>query len=87
MTKNLLRLAALVPLALFVRALYLVLSSPPEPAFNAPDKAIVIAHLNHLFRMAAYSITWAIQLGYLVWVGFKSQAQKQSTIRSSRSLR
>ena len=85
MTKNLLRIAALVPLGLLARALYLVLSSPAEPAFNAPDKAAVVAHLDHLFLAAAYSITWAIQLGYLVWLGFKWQAQKQNAAYSGRS--
>jgi hypothetical protein len=84
MTKNLLRLAALVPLGLFALALYLVLSGPPQPAFNNPHKAAIVAHLDHLFRMAAYAITWAIQLGYLVWLGFKWQAQKQSAARGWR---
>lgn len=87
MTKNLLRLAALVPLGLFAWACYLVLSSPPEPAFNAPDKAAVVAHLNHLFLMTAFSITWAIQLGYLVRLGFKWQAQKQAAAHPGRRLR
>jgi hypothetical protein len=87
MTKNLLRVAALIPLGLLAWAFYLVLSSPPEPAFNAPDKAAVVDQLNHIFLSAAYSITWAIQLGYLVWLGFKWQAQKQNAAHPRRSLR
>ncbi len=87
MTKNLLRVAALVPLGLLAWASYLVLFSPPEPAFNAPDKAAVIAHLDQLFLTAAYCMAWAIQLGYLVWLGFKWQAQKQSAVCRARSLR
>ena len=84
MTKNLLRIAALVPIGLFIRVLYLVVLAPPEPAFNAPDKVAVIAHLAHRFLLAAYSITWAIQLGYLVWLGFRWQAQKEIAARRER---
>lgn len=84
MTKNLLRIAALVPLGLLIRAFSLIVFSPPEPAFNAPDKAAVVAHLNHLFLGAAYSITWAIQLGFLVWMGFRWQAQKETAARQAR---
>lgn len=84
MTKNLLRIAAILPLGLLIRAFYLVLSSPPEPAFNDPNKAAVVSHLNHIFLGAAYSITWAIQLGYLVWIGFRWQAQKEAAARQER---
>lgn len=75
--KTFFRIFAIIPIALFLVAVYSVLFAPPEPAFNAPDKAAVIARLNHLFTVAAYSITWAIQLGYVAWLGLKSQAQKQ----------
>ena len=74
--KTFFRIFALVPLALFLVAAYCVLSAPGEPSFAEPDKAAVIARLNHLFTVAAYSITWAIQLGYLAWLGLKSSSRK-----------
>lgn len=74
MKKLLFRLLAAVALGLFAWAAYLVLSAPPEPAFAAANHDAVVAQLNHLFTMAAYAITWAIQLGYLAWLGLKWQA-------------
>jgi hypothetical protein len=71
MKKILFQLAGAAALALFVRAAYLVLTAPPDPAFAAANHDAVVARLDHLFRQAAYSITWAIQLGYLAWVGRK----------------
>jgi hypothetical protein len=85
--KILIKLFAIVPIALFLVAAFCILNAPAEPAFNAPDKAAVIARLNHLFTIAAYSITWAIQLGYVAHLGLKSIAQKQAAVRASRSLR
>jgi hypothetical protein len=35
------------------------------------------AILDHQFRVAAYAVTWAIQLGYLAWVWMKWRAQKR----------
>jgi hypothetical protein len=35
------------------------------------------AILDHQFVVAAYAITWAIQLGYLAWLGLKWRAQKR----------
>ncbi|MFZ0394743.1 MAG: hypothetical protein WCF17_17070 [Terracidiphilus sp.] len=69
-------LLALISAALFVRVAYLVLASPADPALNAPNHDAVVAHLNHLFRQAAYAITWAIQLGYLAWLGLKWRAER-----------
>jgi len=34
------------------------------------------AILDHQFRVAAYIITWVIQLSYLAWLGYKWRAQK-----------
>lgn len=68
---------ALISAGLFVRVAYLVLASPPDPAFSAPNHDAIVVHLNHLFRQAAYSITWAIQLGYVAWLGLKWSAEKQ----------
>ena len=35
------------------------------------------AILDHQFLVAAYVITWVIQLGYLAWLGLKWRAQKR----------
>ena len=40
------------------------------------------AILDHQFRVAAYIITWAIQLGYLAWLGLKWRSQKQQAERA-----
>lgn len=75
MKKIFFSLLAVIAAGLFVRVAYLVLSSPPEPALTAPDHDLVVAQLNHSFRQAAYTITWAIQLGYVAWLGLKWQKQ------------
>lgn len=71
MKKIFFQLIGVAALVLFIRAAYLVLSAPPDPAFAAANHDAVVARLDHLFRQAAYSIAWAIQLGYLAWVGRK----------------
>jgi hypothetical protein len=35
------------------------------------------AVLDHEFTVAAYVVTWVIQLGYLAWLGVKWRAQKR----------
>jgi hypothetical protein len=37
------------------------------------------AILDHQFLVAAYAITWAIQLGYLAWLGLRWRAQKRQS--------
>jgi threonine/homoserine/homoserine lactone efflux protein len=39
------------------------------------------AILDHEFVVAAYTITWVIQLGYLAWLGLKWRAQKRDAER------
>jgi hypothetical protein len=39
------------------------------------------AILDHQFRVAAYIITWVIQLSYLAWLGLKWRAQKRDAVR------
>jgi len=34
--------------------------------------------LDHQFVTAAYIITWALQLGYLAWLGLKWRSEKRS---------
>jgi hypothetical protein len=73
MKRLLFGLLAAVALGLFGWAAYLVLSAPPAPAFSAANHDAVIARLDHTFRVAAYVVTWAIQLGYVAWLGQKWQ--------------
>lgn len=42
------------------------------------------AILDHQFVVAAYVVTWAIQLGYLCWLGLKWRAQKREAANSNR---
>jgi hypothetical protein len=45
------------------------------------------AILDHQFTVAAYAITWAVQLGYVAWLAMKWRAQKREAARSSRTSR
>jgi threonine/homoserine/homoserine lactone efflux protein len=45
------------------------------------------AILDHQFVVAAYTVTWVIQLGYLAWLGLKWRAQKRDAARASRTPR
>ena len=45
------------------------------------------AILDHQFVVAAYSITWILQLGYVLWIGLKWRAQKRSAARSAKAPR
>jgi hypothetical protein len=45
------------------------------------------AILDHQFTVAAYALTWAIQLGYVAWLGMKWLAQKREAARNSRNPR
>ena len=45
------------------------------------------AILDHEFLIAAYVVTWVIQLSYLAWVGFRWRAQKRREARMSRASR
>ncbi len=70
-----------VPIALFCWACYLVFSAPPEPPFDwrlhmsQAQHDAVVDLLNHLYTKAAYTVTWAIQLGYLAWLGLRWRSQ------------
>jgi threonine/homoserine/homoserine lactone efflux protein len=45
------------------------------------------AILDHQFTVAAYAITWVIQLGYLAWLGLRWRAQKRKAARAARNPR
>jgi len=34
--------------------------------------------IDHQYTVAAYAITWIIQLGYVAWLVLRSRAQKRS---------
>ena len=42
------------------------------------------AILDHQFLIAAYTVTWTIQLGYLAWLGLRWRAQKRAADRIPR---
>jgi hypothetical protein len=42
------------------------------------------AILDHRFRVAAYAISWCIQLGYVAWLGYRWRAQKRDLERIDR---
>ncbi|MGA9071254.1 MAG: hypothetical protein WB424_13410 [Terracidiphilus sp.] len=45
------------------------------------------AILDHQFLVAAYAVTWAIQLSYLAWLGLRWRAQKRTAGRSKHTSR
>jgi len=45
------------------------------------------AILDHQFVVAAYVITWTVQLGYLAWLGLKWRDQKREATRLGRKPR
>lgn len=68
-----------LPAALLAWSCYLVLSGPPQPVFgwqsqmSAAEHDAILAVLGHKFTIAAFAVTWAIQLGYLAWLWMKWQ--------------
>ncbi|MGO9435383.1 MAG: hypothetical protein ACLPH3_15060 [Terracidiphilus sp.] len=45
------------------------------------------AILDHRFVIAAYTVTWVLQLGYLAWLGFKWRAEKRNAERRTQRSR
>jgi hypothetical protein len=45
------------------------------------------ALLDHQFTVAAYTVTWVIQLGYLAFLGLKWRAQKREAARAAGNAR
>jgi threonine/homoserine/homoserine lactone efflux protein len=39
------------------------------------------AILDHKFVIAAYTVTWILQLGYLTWIGLRWRAEKRNADR------
>ncbi len=66
MKKLALGLICALPIVLLARVAYLLLFA------SSPDPEV----LDHTYRQAAYTITWAIQLGYVAWLWLKWRGQK-----------
>jgi threonine/homoserine/homoserine lactone efflux protein len=45
------------------------------------------AILDHQFVIAAYTVTWALQLGYLAWLGLKWRSEKRIAERRTERTR
>ncbi len=45
------------------------------------------AILDHQFVIAAYTVTWTLQLGYLAWLGLKWRAEKRNARLRERNSR
>lgn len=79
------RIAAIVPIALLGWAIYTLLTAPPEPPgdwrlhMTQEQHDLMVAPIDHAYRMAAYTVTWAIQLGYLAYMGMKWAGQEGET--------
>jgi hypothetical protein len=90
--KNIALALAVVPLALFVWAALSLLTAPPEPPgdwrlhMTQEQHDLMVAPIDHAYRVAAYVVTWAIQLGYLAWIGIKWSTQTQNESRSGNLL-
>jgi hypothetical protein len=63
-----------------------MLSKPDSPQKRLQkDKTMdEKALLDHQFVVAAYAVTWAVQLGYVAWLAFKWRAQKRAAARMGR---
>jgi hypothetical protein len=80
MKKLALGIIVAVPLALLAWTAHLILSAPSYDwnANATPAQLDAAAALrDHLYMQAAYTITWAIQLGYVAWMFMKWRAQKR----------
>jgi len=84
MKKFLSILLVLASVGLAAGAVYLMASAPAEPPRDWPahmtvqQHALLIGPIDHSYRVAAYLITWAIQLGYLGWLATKWRTAKHS---------
>lgn len=86
MKRVLATLLSLAAAALAIWSIYLLISAPAEPASNwrmsmsEEQHALLITPINHAYRVSAYAVTWAIQLGYLAWmsVRWEKQAREQA---------
>jgi hypothetical protein len=80
-----------LPIALLAWASSLILFAPSEPPtdwmhhMSVVDHDALVALIDHQYLVAAYVVTWAIQLGYLAWLGLRWQTQKRSAAFPARN--
>jgi hypothetical protein len=73
-----------LPIALLGWACSLIFFAPSEPPIDwmrhmsVGDHDALVALIDHQYTIAAYAVTWAIQLGYLAWLGQRWQKQKRA---------
>ena len=90
MKKLVIALLFAIPTALLAWSCYLVLSGPTQPYFgwqsqmSAANHDRILAVLGHKFTVAAFAVTWAIQLGYLAWLWMKWGTEKCTDSRNQR---
>lgn len=83
MKKILTAILALASAGFAAAAIYSMASAPAEPAagwrmhMSEQQHALLIAPIDHAFRVSAYLITWAIQLGYLAWIAHKWNTEQR----------
>ena len=83
MKKTAARIATVVPIGLLAWAVFTLLTAPPEPPgdwrlhMTQGQHDLMIAPIDHAYRVAAYIVTWTIQLGYLAYMGLKWTAHKR----------
>jgi hypothetical protein len=69
--KAIAQFAAIVPIALFVWALYSLYAAPSEPPvdwrlhMSQEQHDLMVAPIDHAYRVAAYSVTSATWLGWV----------------------
>lgn len=82
MKKTAARIAALIPVALLAWAIFTLLTAPLEPPadwrlhMTQEQHDLLIAPIDHAYRVAAYIVVWAIQTGFLAWMALKWTSQK-----------
>jgi hypothetical protein len=80
MKKLALGLIIAAPLVLLAWTAHLIFSAPPSDWNQNLTPAQLDAQAamrDHLYRQAAYTVTWAIQLGYVAWLSMKCLAPKR----------
>lgn len=82
MKKTAARIAALVPIALLAWAIFTLFAAPPEPPgdwrlhMTQEQHDLMIAPIDHAYRVAAYIVTWALQTGFLAWMALRWSSRK-----------
>jgi threonine/homoserine/homoserine lactone efflux protein len=71
----------IIPLAIFVAAA--LFGGAYFWATHPPAYAVSVAQvIDHHFVVAAFTVTWTVQLSYLTWLGLKWRSQKRDEERA-----